>query len=122
MARVVERAILQPLAPPCDAVEVDVFFVDAPVPGKAVGIEGVDQDELQPGRPVRIAGRFEPTDLGTRARVALDAVRARNNEQARLGVVATEDRDIDREVFALRPFGVRIEIRSVDEAARGGGF
>ena len=71
------------------AVEVDVVLVHTADPGEADRVESVHEDDPHAVGPG--AGSFvEPPALEGRAGVALDAVRAGDDHEYRVGVVGAE--------------------------------
>ena len=85
------------------AVEVDIVLVDAPVPGEAVRVDRVNE---QDGRVVgKIAAKAfrQQRCLDARAAIALDAVRSRADGQNAGCVRGSEPRHIHRQRFAGRP-------------------
>ncbi|MDE1173120.1 MAG: hypothetical protein PW790_05525 [Parvibaculaceae bacterium] len=111
------------------AVEVDIVLVHPPPPGKAMGVEGMDENQrCVGGQPVR-QPPFQQGRLDRRAAIALDAVRAGNDAEHLLRAGGAYPGHIHRQILSARPFqGMRIGgerasrlLRRRAKAGAGGG-
>ena len=94
------------------AVEVDVVLGHAPRPGEAVRVDGVDQERA--GILGQLVGSAvaQPGDLGTRAAMALDAVRAGDQHQHVGRIARAEAGGVEVERLAGRAAPAGIEPRA----------
>ena len=102
------------------AVEIDVVLVDPAQPGKAVRIDGVDDD--QGG----VSWKFAPlageqrANLGARAAESLDAVGRRQGDQQTGGIGRADAHDIGGQFLAAVTL-LGIDVIGGDETGFGGG-
>ena len=99
-------------------VQVDVILVDAPQPGEAVRIDGVDEDREAACRQGIVKLIRKVAHLATRAAEALYTVGSREDEQRAISHRRPQDSHIHEQVLAFRPLEVGQRVMR-HPAARG---
>ncbi len=103
------------------AIEVVAFLGHAPRPGKAIGVDGMDEHRCRVRRQAGHADRGQPIDLETRTAIAFDAMGAGNRHHDLRCVVRPHPGDVGRQRLPARSLGriVVSEGRRTGESRRG---
>jgi hypothetical protein len=84
------------------AVEVDIVFRHAPVPGETKGVDGVDHQHGGASRYARNLAAPQPIHLRARTAISFDAMGAGNENQHALGVLRAPPGEVGREILPVR--------------------
>ena len=80
--------------------------------GKAIWVDGVHQQQRQPGRrqPCEEFGVVQQTDLATRATESFHAMHTGGDDQQRVGLCRREQRGVNGKRLSGRPERIRVEM------------
>lgn len=92
------------------AIEIDIVFSGPRTPGKAVGIDRVNEEKRHAARKGACKIALHPTDLRRRTAEAFEAVRTAQDHQLRSCARIAEPRHVDAQILAIRALERRMGV------------